>query len=816
MNKKIQLISTLFIFFVSIQFLSGQTIRKEELHKNLKGHSSINKEVAYLHLNKSYLFQGEQLGFSAYIVNKRDLKPSVYTSNLYVQIKNSAEAVIHEELLLVENGLASGVINITSAFVPGDYTITAFTNWMRNFEEQNYFTEKIKVLATSYDNVASSIDAPGKIDVQFLPESGHLLNGIINTVGVVARGENGYGLSGATVLVRDSKDKTVGNITLNEVGIGKFTFIPDEDESYEAVATYGGKDYEIPMNTKIEKKGIILSSTRRGTNLDLMVHTIPTDLINLQGRKFVLIIQGRASIEAYSFMFEDKNTIPFHMDLDKMDPGMNIVTLFDQANRPVAERMFFNYHRLPIEGIREPTVVNQKDSLQFNVSFNEKTTRALSVSVLPKNSVSYKRNHNIHSYNLLQPYVRGVIENAGWYFKDISNRKKEELDNLLLTQGWSSYNWENIFQDKKPFEHKFERNFELKARLNKSKLASKDLRYMVHANSHSPILYLDVPKDNHEFILERFIPIEGEKVTMSRVKSNADLVPAEVYVQTSPNHIPDFRPKHESLIQKPQVSEVKGKFLLPAFEGDFTKDTEDLGEVLITARIDKVKERERELNNHSWGNVSVITETEVASFQTLANFLASKNLSVSEGAGTFSVSSFLSDVSSGFKNAGLTVEGESQPKPEEDASQGIAIYLDDMLIMDKSMFYRYSLATIDYIEINKTGMGAGLMGSNGSIRIYSDFRMKKTDNRDRNRIQEIDIPLAYSSKKEYYTPEYDNTYDSFFQQYGVIDWKANLHSANGEDIKFTIKKPDVDYDIIVEGFTTDGTLIHEVRTFSAQ
>jgi hypothetical protein len=39
--------------------------------------------------------------------------------------------------------------------------------------------------------------------------------------------------------------------------------------------------------------------------------------------------------------------------------------------------------------------------------------------------------------------LRGYVENPGYYFADSEQYKEQELDNLMLTQGWSRFNVSN-------------------------------------------------------------------------------------------------------------------------------------------------------------------------------------------------------------------------------------------------------------------------------------------------------------------------------------------------------------------------------------
>ena len=54
-------------------------------------------------------------------------------------------------------------------------------------------------------------------------------------------------------------------------------------------------------------------------------------------------------------------------------------------------------------------------------------------------------NTNIEAAFLLTPYLKGYIEKPSYYFNNTDRKKLIELDLLLLTQGWSKYDWNDIF-----------------------------------------------------------------------------------------------------------------------------------------------------------------------------------------------------------------------------------------------------------------------------------------------------------------------------------------------------------------------------------
>ncbi|MDX1720770.1 MAG: hypothetical protein R3353_11440, partial [Salegentibacter mishustinae] len=69
MPKILQLISVL-LFFITISGKVYSQNSEEEFIEKIVDYKLQQKEVAYLHLNKSHYLKNEQLGFTAYILNE--------------------------------------------------------------------------------------------------------------------------------------------------------------------------------------------------------------------------------------------------------------------------------------------------------------------------------------------------------------------------------------------------------------------------------------------------------------------------------------------------------------------------------------------------------------------------------------------------------------------------------------------------------------------------------------------------------------------------------------------------------------------------
>ncbi|MFV9483326.1 hypothetical protein ACNI3T_05775, partial [Christiangramia sp. ASW11-125] len=679
----VQLIAFLLLFCQTILFSQDFS---RPIHNKLIEFHSFPKEVAYLHLNKSSYLNGEQLAFKAYVSTLRDFKPSFNTTNLYVQIKDSTNAVLKEKLILIDKGVGSNLFNIDSTFVGGNYTITAYTNWMRNFDQHHFFQQSFQVLNSNLDSKVKKVSLEN-IDAQFLPESGHLVANTKNYLGVVVKDPSGFGLSNATVEILNSEKKIIQTTTLDQFGIGKVSIEPEVSEKYIARIRYGGNEFTVAPELDISSKGIVLSSELNKTNVVLQLRTNRETLKDIGHKEYALTLQNANSVKTFKVTFEENTILETNFAFKDMDPGINIFTLWDSEGSPIVERMIFNSENLPIASLKKPKVLAELDTLNFNFEkLKDQDSTFISVSILPKETSSYDSKNSILSQYFLRSYVQGFIEGGDWYFENDSEVNKVALDNLLLTQGWSSYNWKKIFSDEELPKYEFEQHLNVTATANGS--TEKERKFIIHASSTNMLSEITLPPGKDSFILEDLTPMEGEDLFISRIKSNGSLVPAGLAIRFDTRFIEKFDRPTDVLTRKPAYIEDNTNNYFFSMN-NFGENAEMLDEVLVETEIDPVLERERKLGMHAWGRVNVITDEDKMMFTTLAQYLRSKNLTVQESPRNFAVRSSLSSMTflnitpAPFEDQVFTTPDK---KREDDPDgNGMTLFLDDFPLSDTGM-----------------------------------------------------------------------------------------------------------------------------------
>jgi hypothetical protein len=108
-------------------------------------------EKLYLQTDKPYYMAGDTMRLKAYLLNADYFNGSSLSGLLYVGLYDESGKTIKRVLLPVVEGLAWGDIALDSTEIPkGNYTLRAYTNWMRNFGEDYIFKKNVTI--SQYEN----------------------------------------------------------------------------------------------------------------------------------------------------------------------------------------------------------------------------------------------------------------------------------------------------------------------------------------------------------------------------------------------------------------------------------------------------------------------------------------------------------------------------------------------------------------------------------------------------------------------------------------------------------------------------------------
>ncbi|GEM_PF-4503666 len=768
---------SLSLFF--LLFFIGSLQAQEFLEDKLVNYFENDGEVIYTHLNKNHFIGGEVVWFKNYLINRKNnfLKGDV--TNLYLSVFDENKQEIDQAIFHVKNGLSFGQIEIDEKFEPGKYYFYFSTNYNNN-NQLHHLNHQIIV------NVVDQIDKQKpekdytKIDFQILPESGYGLYGFSHRYGVKAINSDGVGISFKANLLRN--EEVISDFKSNEIGMGVFSLQPQQENNYSLeITTENNKKFTKKIDG-FQEKGATISSVLRGGSYFIDI----TQNLNSTGfRDFKILVHQAGKNFEIDLSNYEKQQAQFNLPAANLFNGVNAITLFYQ-NQPIAERLIFKHQEMYID--EEDVLIKDQyseslDSIHFSFAVEklEDEVALLSTSVLHQNSIAYNPQNNILSKVLLSPYIKGNIENASAYFKDVDYANKYNLDLLLLNQGWSQYNWDKILAEKVIDSTKREIgiNQEIKF-LQKTRKYRRFFLIFKNLLNQDEVFDLDKTK-----IIETddIFPVRGTTYSFSTFDKKG-------------KHYPSPKFKIETTINYPSI-DINDTFLNYNFQNKYNQLLEikafEAVELLddVIVKTNK-REEKKEYYSSIRGRKVEVTDELAESFPLLADFLRYRGYRVTDTGSQFIIGSRVPNM----------------PPP--------GVVINGGRIQDLSVLSNRRVDDFDTIEIDRFGYGEGLWGAGGIIRL-TFAREMRFQAKYKNRLTEITLEEGYTKPEKFYSPAYTNYDSEKFQMIASLDWQPELVSKDGE-FEFSMTNRELTkFIFFIEGLTENGTFFsvpvqHELQS----
>ncbi len=137
-------LSLLLLFPVS---LKSQTDFADVLSKKLTEYARLYpREEIYVHTDRQEYIAGEDIWFRIYVFDRQTVKLLSGMGIVYFEVLNPLNRPVVQKRLGISGGVGPGQITLPDTLSSGNYTIRAYTNWMKNFMPDNCFSKSIIVL----------------------------------------------------------------------------------------------------------------------------------------------------------------------------------------------------------------------------------------------------------------------------------------------------------------------------------------------------------------------------------------------------------------------------------------------------------------------------------------------------------------------------------------------------------------------------------------------------------------------------------------------------------------------------------------------
>jgi len=455
MHKKMGLHTVKLQLLITVMMLVAATaLHAQDLRQQFAAYQQqVIQEKLYAHTDKNYYVAGEICWFKIYNVDAYFNKPLGISKLAYVEMLDKNKKPVLQAKVPLKDGDGSGSLQLPVSLISGKYTLRAYTRWMKNFSPAYFFEKPITVINTRKIYEADTLRQKSRYDIQFFPEGGNLVNGLQSKVAFRVVDQYGKGKY-CTGLIIDQKADTAARFASLKFGMGNFLFTPLEGHTYKAIVI-------LPDSARVEQSlpaaynnGFVMQLAR--TEKNQVKIAVQSNAGNSSGTELYLFVHTRGVVKTVQGTVLKNGYAEFFVDADLPGDGISQFTIFNAARQPVCERLFFKRpsKRLELSAATDIAEYDTRKKVTVKVASASQDGKPapanMSVAVYRVDSLTDPDETDICNYLWLSSDLVGNIESPGYYFTQQTAAADSALDNLMLTQGWRRFRWEDILQNKKP------------------------------------------------------------------------------------------------------------------------------------------------------------------------------------------------------------------------------------------------------------------------------------------------------------------------------------------------------------------------------
>jgi hypothetical protein len=764
----------------------AKIVQKNELFRNL-----FEQQKIYIQTDKSLYITGETIWIKAYLMDALSFTSDTLSKEIFVELFDQNQGKAGNIILRNNKGISEGYILLSDTLIEGNYQLRAYTNWMRNFDQDYFFHKTISIKNPGYgENVTRrrlkritdfNKDLKKKekdFKITFFPEGGDLVAGL--PCRVAFKVENGSGIpqEGKGALLDNIGNEVVKFETVHD-GMGSFIFVPRADNRYKAIMTFSnGNDgkFDFP---EVLSTGVTMSveHTEKG---DIKVIIRPGE--NFPEGTIIVIAQSRSQIAFISAGEIRNKQIVSVIPVTKLPAGITQITLFNNEGEPVCERLVFIK---PLSGKDinsvdlSTTVINDSVFCRIKVmpGNSEHLSGNFSFSVVENLSDRESRgNENILTNLLLTSDIKGRINNPAYYFNTNNPDASGYLDLIMLTNGWRRFVWKDLLEDNFPV-------------INYSREGGISFTGTVYADNISEII------PDCQVVMSFLNKLNYKLKTTTDIKGKFDFPVVEYddsdYVKIETIQTSKGKQGHIAIDEVPAPGENVRPY--PSY----------FNEEYNSAKLkDNTKRENAELKKKPQGNQSNKSDP-----SSIKYYNPSFVLKIGEDArGYRNVFEFIKGKIPGLSiyNDQVTIRGVRSFNATNEA-----LFIFDGVQVDYTTINNLQPIDIDRVEVVKGDEAAvfGSRGSNGVLLFYS----KRANN---IKMSSIELKMnGYQKTREFYIPPEESW--KFKPENSdvarTIFWKPSVFlDSDGEAvIGFKQRSASDKYNITIEGLTDSGEIIYK-------
>jgi hypothetical protein len=470
--------------------------------------SSLNyNERLHLNINSNFLLAGETLLFNVRCTNSFTHLYSDLSAIAYVEVINEeAKSILQTRIGLID-GQGSGDFFLPSTLRTGNYTLIAYTNWMRNFPDKDFFKTTITIINPFKKPDHQFSKSKQKTAIEFFPEGGQILAGTPNTIGFIIASNTSKNIPYSIKIVDNLGNLVTESKSSNE-GSGIVNFLPLPGRVYKAIVSDTHASFIKNLPTSKED-GIGI----RTVSLEKFIDVTLTYRGKENNRSATLAVQHQGNDVYKSPIIFESDSVKIKIRSNILPSGLSQIVVLNSANQVECERTIFirpdSQKQLSIALQKKD--FKQREKVSLNINLKDSLSPAdLSMSVR-------KIDKNITKTALSDAIVDHTMSDKLIDFLCLTDRRNEKNNDPGTV---------NDFKNPKYIPEV------------RGITISGTVTNLSDAPIVNELIYLSIPSVNYLFLVSKTDSTGSFYFTTNKINSNTDVV-----IQLAPENKSKYRIK---------------------------------------------------------------------------------------------------------------------------------------------------------------------------------------------------------------------------------------------------------------------------------
>lgn len=226
------------------------------------------QEHIVLHTDRNEFVGDQSLFFKAFILTGPDRVRATLSKVLRLDLLDKNDLVVSTQYHRILEGMAQGSISAPRKMEDGNYTLRAYTQWMKNYGDDGY-SEKEIIYQNKNRNKNAGKEENQPLNVAFYPEGGRLVENLDNRLLIKTTDTDGEGLNMEGEIIDETGAVSIPVKNYDD-GVSSLRFVPKANKKYFFRAQ-NGETFVLP---KVEEDGFVIHvSTLNSGSLAVRIQT---------------------------------------------------------------------------------------------------------------------------------------------------------------------------------------------------------------------------------------------------------------------------------------------------------------------------------------------------------------------------------------------------------------------------------------------------------------------------------------------------------------------------------------------------------------